>query len=221
MSAAVVVPLLLIAFNVDWVTRLRDSTKASILDKSEIVSKDDAYSYFKNRSDKMQKKKETMRQRLRKLRAAESSPKDKQGRKPSLPLATFFRYILVILPIGEVRFACLVMLKGAEMLHLTKAVNRPPGLLEPHDEDDDSSEGVDVGEAEQARWKIRPGLTRSWTVFLRAVRLLFLPLWISMLCVEFLIGGIIYGLLALVLETNPLKTLVEEVWNSTLLSLYW
>ncbi|KAM7192936.1 hypothetical protein V8F20_008606 [Naviculisporaceae sp. PSN 640] len=222
MSAAVVVPLLLIAFNVDWVTRLRDSTKATILDKSEIVSKEDAY--FKNRNDRMQKKKETMRQRLRKLRAAESAPKNTRGTKPSLPLATFFRYTLVILPIGEVRFACLVLLKGAEILRLRDtAVKRPPGLLAGDDEDDDSTEGVvDVGETEKtARWKIRPGLKSSWRLFLRSVRLLFLPLWISMLCVEVLIGGIVYGLLAVVLAENPLKSFVGEVWNSTLLSLYW
>ncbi|KAM7200610.1 hypothetical protein V8F33_003815 [Rhypophila sp. PSN 637] len=218
MSAAVVVPLLLIAFNVDWVTRLRDSTKASILDRSEIVAKEDAH--FKNVTDRVQKRKETMKERLRKLRAAESDVKGNQSRKPSLPFTTLLRYLLVILPIGEVRFACWVMVNGARTLHLNKSSNGSHGLL-PDDDDDSSIEGVDLEEDEgQKRWILRSGIRRSWITLLLIVRLLFLPLWVSVLCVEFVFGAVVYGLLWLVLETNPLKTLVDEVRHSTLLSLY-
>lgn len=51
-------------------------------------------------------------------------------------------------------------------------------------------------------------------------RMCFLPLWLSILCVEFLVGAVVYGLLSMLLEVNPLKTQVDELRKSTLLSLH-
>ena len=126
-------------------------------------------------------------------------------RKP--PSWTAILYMFVVLPASEIRFACLLLLKGPSSLQLQRKNFHSTMRTKT------SAQGS-VGQ-----WKLRRGVRSFLLGVIYLVRLCLVPLWLCILCIEFLLGLVAYGLLFLLLEYNPLDPVLRDIRGSTLLSL--
>lgn len=185
--------------------------KASILDRAELKAKInppgiEPETAGAKSTTPWNKPKESMTQRLKKYRAAATAANEDDETKPRLPLSSFLFYVLVIFPITEVRFAGIALLIAARKRNLED--------LKTYELD----EGSNL--TDETKWKLKPGIKLFLLGSIGGFRMCFLPLWLSILCVEFLVGAVVYGLLSVILEVNPLEAPVDELRKSTLLSLH-
>jgi hypothetical protein len=126
-------------------------------------------------------------------------------RKP--PPWSVVLYMFVVLPAREVQFACLLLLKGPSSRQLQRKT------LHSARHTGTSAQGS------VRQWKLRRGVNGFLLGVVYFARLCFIPLWLCILCIEFLLGLMAYGLLFCLLQHNPLDPVLKDIRGSTLLSL--
>jgi hypothetical protein len=157
---------------------------------------------------------------------------------------------MVILPISEVRFACILLLNGPRAKKNSPPSTLPQAETNPlpedgHLEDEVSAEAtmpeqkgagdftpptneegsglaVDAGKESagvagpRTKWKLRSGIKVLVVAVSSILRLCIVPVWLSILSVELLFAIVLYGVLALLLKSNPLDTRVRQLKASEL-----
>ncbi|KAF4450211.1 Beta-lactamase-like protein 2 [Fusarium austroafricanum] len=148
-SAAVVIPLLLLAFNVNSTTKTYDFVAKQL--KKKYIQ------YFsKEHADSMSSKGPTQ------IRTIQF-------------VSYLVTYLFLILPISEVQFVCKLLKEGWFLLG---PASEDRSIQSPGPVDDRNEIGHSQG------WKVRSIIKVSVTVAITAARILLVPVWVSLLCIE-------------------------------------
>ncbi|KAM7219551.1 hypothetical protein V8F06_005106 [Rhypophila decipiens] len=208
-SAVVVAPLLFIAFNVTRLGALRQATKAKIHDSLEQAFEPASISEDADSID----------------------TKDSENRADT-KLSVTKRHVLVwallVVPMNEVRFACFLLLKATDKLHIRKILYKTyhgtvtdSSLNSFSSPSPASSSASSLGStSSKPRPSVRPGIQQSLFLTKSALRVCLLPLWLLILCFDILAGGMIYLVSWLVMYPNPQAERVKILFASTMFSLH-
>lgn len=194
-SAAVVVPLLILAFNITTFRRLSGSAKAAIERRSTLALKHKSLP----------------------AEDVEAKPGTKPRKGPALPdhihvrsstsgggrtaLASLLLF-LAILPVKEVRFP--FTLAHRFFIRWFGSSGAPIGNISESPTASPAEATADSTTADSdRRWKLRPWAKGSLFVAISLVRVCFFPLWFSILSVEALVALLVCSVLELLFDVPP------------------
>ncbi|KAK5656003.1 hypothetical protein OQA88_5141 [Cercophora sp. LCS_1] len=215
-SAAVVVPLLLIAFNVTRFSYLTKTFKASVLTRSKLNPRPTLPSPERPEPKEAVDGRKSIESRLCELGADMDATKHEGNGRTKLSLPRLVLCLFIIFPINEIRFACRFLLPG---LFSTRWSGREWSSGAGMGAGDEKTHADEDSRGAGSAWKLRGGVKTSINVVFGIFRLAFLPLWLCLLCVEVPLCLVVYGLLASLFEKSPLDKMVRELKGSTLMSL--
>lgn len=208
-SAAVVVPLLFVAFNANRIGRLQRSLTQSIRGRSRLTPQQPPSPEVE--SAPIPRK--SLEEGIKELKLADLDTTMARGddhredgkARLSMPVLLVL-YLCVILPITEIRFAYSLLFQkgGLPMDHVGRRNN------------DKKDTELTESESNSKEWRLRYELRVYLTFIFWFLRLLLLPIWCCILCVGVLVASVVYGVVSLLLERNPLDALVRDIRQSTL-----
>ncbi|KAM7198459.1 hypothetical protein V8F33_004965 [Rhypophila sp. PSN 637] len=205
-SAVVVAPLLFIAFNVTRLSSLRETAKTKILDSSAQA--------FRPAST-LRPSGESASEDLDSMDTNDSDDNDGSKDTPAPPVKLRLALVwdLLVVPMNEVRCACLKLLKATDKLHI-KSTSNPPAENKSSKTSSLSSEYMSYDQ----RPTVRPGIKLFLSFTKHALRMCLLPFWLLILCLDVFVGGVIYLVSWLVMYPNPLAERVNTLFESAMFS---